>query len=170
MFDENLVVVYGSKPRKTKGTSYYDTINGFELYFHCTKGETGEHIVMYYGMPPYPRLRVFPPGSQRGTFEKWIDANRKQLILRLKQVKNKIQIPKEMMKDQFKQIKANPNGYVIYESKVRDYLVLITPFINGEHIYLYVDPLTCPMKTTYKKKSIDVEKIAEEYQRRKGEE
>lgn len=160
--------IYGKKPRASK-TSKREVLDNIPVFLHFSNGSTGGNIVCYYDKPPYPRICVASGMTYwdcRSKIEEFFSKNSLDIKYRLENLDKNYGIPYDIMD---KQTKLNDNLYDIFTEPGGKGFRLITPFIDGEYIYLYADPVFAPTKNIGGKSVLDSNAIAQEYLRRKNE-
>ena len=106
----NLLLVLEEKPRASK-TSTRHNIGGLNFFFKCSEAGTGGHIMIYYDAPPYPFIKLIATeiiddcwlkGNDERLIKKakdWILANKDEIIRRLKNIKNYVQINEKLWRE-----------------------------------------------------------------------
>jgi hypothetical protein len=156
---------YGKKPRGSK-TSKRDTINGIPVFLHSSSADTGGGVVAYWDRVPYPRI-IASAGSTywiaRDKVEEFFSKNALEIDEALKTLDKNFGIPKEFFDKKFKTY-----DYEIYEGNPwKEKYRLVTPYYNGEYLYLWIIPDLAPYRNVNNKKIPDVNAILEEYLKRK---
>ena len=158
--------VYGKKPRASK-TSKRDIISGIPVFLHSSVAATSGNIVVYYDKPPYPRILTSAGNTYwecRNKIEEFFSKHSLDIIEKLKNLDKNFGVPIEYMDKITKQnteYKISDNGKTELCSK------LITPYYNEEPLYLWINLLECPTKNVGGRKVPDVDKILEDYLKRK---
>lgn len=158
--------VYGKKPRASK-TSKRDILNGIPVFLHCSNADTKGNVVCYYDKPPFPRICTGSGNTYwgaRNKIEEFFSKNALEIEHTLKTLDKNFGVPKEFLDTAKKE-----KGYeIIDDGSMRNGFKLITPFYNGDYIYLKVNS-DAPHINKSGKKVPDIDKILEEYLRRKNE-
>ena len=106
----NLLLVLEEKPRASK-TSIRHNIGGLNFFFKCSEAGTGGHIMIYYDAPPYPFIKLIATeiiddcwlkGNDERLIKKakdWILTNKDEIIRRLKNIKNYVQINDKLWRE-----------------------------------------------------------------------
>ena len=106
----NLLLVLEEKPRASK-TSTRHSISGLNFFFKCSEAGTGGHIMIYYDAPPYPFIKLIATeiiddcwlkGNDERLLKKakdWVLTNKEEIIRRLKNIKNYIQINERLWRE-----------------------------------------------------------------------
>lgn len=106
----NLLLVLEEKPRASK-TSTRHKIGGLNFFFKCSEAGTGGHIMIYYDAPPYPFIKLIATeiidncwlkGNDERFIKKakdWIVANKDEIVKRLKNIKDYVQINEKLWRD-----------------------------------------------------------------------
>lgn len=106
----NLLLVLEEKPRASK-TSTRHKIEGLNFFFKCSEAGTGGHILIYYDAPPYPYIKLIATeiadkdwlkGNDERFIKKakdWIIENKTEIIKRLKNIKDYVQINEKLWRE-----------------------------------------------------------------------
>lgn len=106
----NLLLVLEEKPRASK-TSMRHNIGGLNFFFKCSEAGTGGHIMIYYDAPPYPFIKLIATeiiddcwlkGNDERLIKKakdWVLTNKDEIIRRLKNIKNYVQINEKLWRE-----------------------------------------------------------------------
>ena len=157
--------IYGKKPRGSK-TSKREILNGIPVFLHSSTLDTKKNIVCYHDKPPYPRIIVSAGITYwecRLKIEEFFSKNSLEIQETLKLLDKNYGLPKDLLDKKVLTFK-----YEIYNSNPRlEGYSVVTPFQNGEFLYLWADASVAPTKTYNGKKILDKELIFEEYLKRK---
>ena len=106
----NLLLVLEEKPRASK-TSTRHNIGGLNFFLKCSEAGTGGHVMIYYDAPPYPFIKLIATeivdnswlkGNDERLIKKakdWILANKDEIVRRLKNIKNYVQINEKLWRE-----------------------------------------------------------------------
>jgi hypothetical protein len=157
--------IYGKKPRGSK-TSKREILSGIPVFLHSSTIETRKNVVCYHDKPPYPRIIVSAGETYwacRLKIEEFFSKNSLEIKETLETLDKNYGLPKNLMDAKIKSFE-----YEIYDSNPRlNGYSVVTPFHNGEFLYLWADASVAPTKTYNGKVTLDKDLIFDEYLKRK---
>ena len=168
---DNLLVVFGKKPRKSKTSLRYEYL-GYKFYLYSSKAKTSGNYLLFYDVAPYPLIAVFGM-SQDDTYtvvHDWIKSHLADIKVMLGDYRDKVQIPYDswiLIQKNYKKINRT---YDIYDDrKMRAGTKLVSIYTPDGYIYLRVSGKYPTRRTSMNNIVPEDEMIYKEYLRRKDE-
>ena len=168
---DNLLVVFGKKPRKSKTSLKYEYL-GQKFYLYSSKAKTNGNYMLFLDVEPYPLIAVFGM-SQDDDYtivHEWIKKHLTDIKIKLGDYRDKIQIPFDSwMLIQKNQKKINRTYEIYDDGLMRAGSKLVVVELNGEHLYLRVTGKFPTRRTSMNNTVPEDGMILKEYLRRKDE-
>jgi len=167
----NLLVVFGKKPRKSKTSLRYEYM-GYKFYLYSNKANTSGNYMLFYDVEPYPLIAVFgmSQGEDYTIVHDWIKSHLADIKKMLGDYRDKIQIPYNSWLLIQKNNKKINRTYEIYDDgKMRAGTRLVFIEVDGSYLYLRVGGKYPTRRTSMNNVVPEAEMIYDEYIRRKDE-